>query len=151
VREEVPDGDAVLAVARELRNELRQRIVQPDAPLFHQLHHARRRRHDFRQRGEIEDRVFGHRLGYRGHDPLAERLVIDNRVAAAGGDDRAGQFMTRDSRMDQWRNRSESSRRLSRLCRTVRGRPTEKHGRNQRRRQRDSFHGIQYILREVID
>src|SRR5947209_19703068 len=46
MREQMPDGDAVLAVPGELGNEMRNRVVQTDATLFDELHQALRRRHD---------------------------------------------------------------------------------------------------------
>ena len=52
----------LLAVTSELGNELRHRIVQADAPLLDELHHAGRRRDDFRERRHVEDSVFRHRL-----------------------------------------------------------------------------------------
>ena len=78
VRQQVPDGDARPCRTGRIRDERGHRIAQPDAPLLHQLHHAGRRRDDLGQRGEIEDRVFGHRLA-RGRDgAIAEGRVIDD-------------------------------------------------------------------------
>ena len=108
VRQQMPDLDARLAIAPELRDELRDRLVQPDASFLHELHHARGRRHHFGERGEIEDGVLGHRLGRGRHRPLAEGGVVRDGVAAADQDDGAGQLVTGNRRLDQRSNGRES-------------------------------------------
>ena len=89
---QVANGDAVLAVLRELGNERRHRIGQADAALFHQHHHGRRGGHHLGQRRQVEDRVQRHRLGRRLHRALAVRLPERDLIATAHHDHGAGKL-----------------------------------------------------------
>ena len=92
VRQKIAHRDAVLAVLGEIRNERGDRIGEPDLAFFHQHHHRRRGRDDFRERRDVEDRVERHRLA-RGLDrATAVRLAQHDRVAAADDDDGAGEL-----------------------------------------------------------
>ena len=113
VRQQMTDRDLGLAVARELGDEARHRIAQPDAAVLHQLHHARRRRHHFGERGEIEQGVFGHRLGRRQNRASAERVGVQDRVSAPDEDHRPWKLALRDGLFDQLTN-ARKSRRLGR-------------------------------------
>ena len=110
VRHQVANRDGALAVPRELGNELRHRIAQPDGALLHQLHHARRRRDDFRQRREIENGVLRHRLR-RGEDrALTERARIQNCLASSDENDGAGELVGGDCLAHEPFDRRESLR-----------------------------------------
>ena len=65
MREQLLDGDVFLARVGEFRNVARHRVAQSDLPALDQNHHRSRSRHDFRQRGQIEDRVHRHRFNRR--------------------------------------------------------------------------------------
>ncbi len=146
VRQQLANGDGALAVAPELGDELRDRIGQANPPLLHQLHHAGGRRHDFGQGGQIEDRVFGHRLLNRPDRAPAERPVIHDRVAAADQDDGAGQFVARDGGLDDRRNRRETGARFDRRRGRLGGQSGHRNEGRQHARGEGVFHGIQYIL-----
>jgi hypothetical protein len=107
VREQVPDGHRLrggtclerppgVVVARqhlgqaEPRQIFRDRIVQSDLPLFDQ-HHDRRRGHRLGHRRNAEDGVLLHREVPR-HILLAERLVVEDAVAADHHRHHAGHF-----------------------------------------------------------
>ena len=152
VREQMPDRDPLLPIPAELGNELRHRIVEADAALLHQLHHARRRRDDFRQGGEVEDRVFRHRLGRRLEGAVAEARVIQNwsprptRTTAPGSSRREMAASTSGG------DRREAGRRLDRFrawaCAPDRRRKARAH-RDAQGGGDCGFHAIQYILSAV--
>jgi hypothetical protein len=102
------DQDAVLAVLAELGNESGDGIDQLHVPRLDELHHAGRRRHHFRERGDVEDRVFGHRLGRRLNRPAAEGRVVEDFVAAADQHDGAGEFLSGNRLVDQGRDGRKS-------------------------------------------
>ena len=113
VRQQVTDRDLGLSVPRELGDEARHRIAQPDPALLHQLHHARRRRHHFGERGEIEQGVFGHRLGRRQNRALTKRAGVQDRVSAPDENHCARKLTLRDGLVDQLTD-ARKSRRLGR-------------------------------------
>src|SRR6266550_8583362 len=145
MRQQLTNVDAAFTVAAELGDELRYRVAETDPALFHQLHHASGRRYDFGQRGEIEDGVFGHRLWRRLDGALAERVVIVDRFTPTDENDRAGQFVARDGRVDERGDGRKPRARLNRSCGNLRDRRARDDRHDQRGRE-DSFHGIQYIL-----
>ena len=110
VRHQVTDGDRGLVELAEPGHELRDRIAQPDLSLLDELHHAGRRRDDFRERREIEDGVLGHRLRRRRDGALTERAAIGDRITAADQHHRAGQLVPRDRGLDERRDRRETGR-----------------------------------------
>ena len=101
MRHQVPDGDVAFPVALEAGNEGRHAVAQPDLPFLDQHHHARRRRHDLRERRQIEDRIERHRLGGGNKRAAADRLLVKRPVAAADQDDCARQFLLGDRLRDQ--------------------------------------------------
>ena len=61
VRQQIPNGDAILAVLAELGNERRDRVVQPHLAAFDEDHHRRRRRTTLVSGGSIVSSVMGSR------------------------------------------------------------------------------------------
>ena len=78
VSQQIANNDIRFAVLRELRNILRDRIVQPNLALFHKLHHRGVRGNYLGQRRQIEDRVRRHRRARRLKRTLAECFAIDH-------------------------------------------------------------------------
>ena len=153
MRQQMEYGDRLLAVRAELGDELRDGIAQTNAPLLHELHHARRRRHDFGQRGEIEDRVVGDRLGRRRDRATTERALVENAVAASDEHDGTRQFVARNRGVDERRDRRERLRlrrvlsaRSVRPCRAEGVERRRRHERENGDRRAAASHGIQYIL-----
>ena len=128
------------AVLLETGDELRHRIGEANPSLLDQHHHARRCRDDLGERGQIEDRVLGHRLSDREHRALSERVMIANRVAAADEDDGAREIVTGDRGFDERLDRSKSPARLmpERLRPHARLRPHKTDQRDDRESQRQS-------------
>ncbi len=108
VREQLKNRDRGLPTRGERRNEFRHRIAQPHASLLDQLHHARRGGHHLGERGQIEDRVLGHRLARRQNSTLAECLAVHHPIAVADQDDGARQLVPCDRGGDHHRNLREA-------------------------------------------
>jgi hypothetical protein len=108
VRQEVADGDVALAVAFEAGNVGRDAVIQPDPPVLHKHHHGRRGGHDLGERGEVEDRVQGHRLGRRFDGAPPERLLVEDLVAAADDHDGPRQLSRLDRFLHDRGNRLEA-------------------------------------------
>ncbi len=101
VRQQMPDRDGALAVALEARHEAGHGIVEPNPSLLYQPHHRRRRRNDFGQRRQVEDRVQRHpfRRGIDG--AIAVCLFVQHLVAAADEHDCAGRLSCGDRFLDE--------------------------------------------------
>ncbi len=80
----------------ELRDVARNRVGEADLPALNQNHHRRRRRQHFCKRGEIEDRINGHRLCFRFESAMAKRFAIDDAPFARHQNDRAGRLFALD-------------------------------------------------------
>ena len=72
---------------------------------------------------------------------MPERLVVDDLVAAADDDDRAGQFVSCDGGLDERRDRRETGARLDRGRRAFarRSRTADEQGRQRQRATRGCF------------
>ena len=113
-------------------------------------HHARRRRHDLGERGEVEDGVFGHRLGSRLHGALAERAVVDaprrrGRPARRRRAVRVGRWRRRRAARSA-RNPAVGLDCAAPACAAAEAATTAC---DARARARRAFHAIQYILSAV--
>ncbi len=96
-----------LVVALESRDVVETRSVRRTRAVLDQLHHAGRRRHDLGQRRDVEDRVERHRLGRRLDGAPADRLLIDDAIAAADEHDGARELLLGDRLFDERRDRVE--------------------------------------------
>ena len=110
VGQQLAHRHALLAVRRKLRQILHHRRVHVDLALLHQLHDCRRCHQALGQRGHIEDRIRGH--GPRGCGPavriwltgkLADpiRVLKDDLVVVADKQDRPGELLLRNRRLDR--------------------------------------------------
>jgi hypothetical protein len=86
----------VCAINCRTRDVSRDAIRQAHAPVLDQFHDAGRRRHDLGQRGDVENGVEGHRLRRRVNGAPADRLLVDDTIAAADEHDRARQLLLGD-------------------------------------------------------
>ena len=98
---------SAFAVALEAGHERRHPVAQAELALLDQHHHAGRRRHDLGERGEVEDRVERHRLDRRDQRAAADRLLIEDPVAAADQHHRAGQLLLGDCLLHERLDRVE--------------------------------------------
>ncbi len=103
----MPDGDVGLPVPLEPGNERRNAIVQTHLAALHEQHHARRGRHDFGQRREVEDRIERHRLDGRHQRPIADRFLIQHPIAPANQHDGARELLLGDRALDERLDRVE--------------------------------------------
>ena len=105
MRQQVPDGNAILPVALEAGDVGRDAIGKPQLSVFNQLHHRGRRGDDLGERGEIEDRVERHRLDRRPKGTVPHRLAVHHAIADSRDDHRAGKLAIgnrlRHQRLDQ--------------------------------------------------
>ena len=96
MRQQAPERDAAERPAAKLAQVPPEGCVERDAAALDERHHRERRAERLGERGEVEDRVLGHRLG-RGQEPArAVRAVEEHAVALADEDDRAGQLARGD-------------------------------------------------------
>lgn len=84
----------------ELRKILGYRIVEAHAALLEQLHHAARGRDDFGKRGDVENRIRGHRLFGRLESAVAVSLAEDNLPVVPDLYDSAGNFVFANGLID---------------------------------------------------
>ena len=110
VSQQVPDGDVCLPVTFEPRDVARDPVAQADSSLLDQHHHARRRRHNFRQRREIENRIERHGLDRRNERAIPEGLLVDDAVAPADEHDRSRQFLVLNRLAHEGLDEVEASR-----------------------------------------
>ena len=112
-----------LAVGSELGQVADDRVLEPDLPAFEEDHRRGRRGDRLRQRGHIEDRVAGHRLGIGDEGPMSIRLREGNFSIPADQHDRASRncfaAIDRSTTASIRRSRRPPSRPT--LCRLGRG------------------------------
>ena len=90
MRHQFPDGDQLFAVLLEFRPVIADRRAEHNFALLHKLHHGRRGGHHFGHRGQVKDRVHGHRPPFGHQGALAKSFSIDNLALVADQDDSAG-------------------------------------------------------------
>ena len=105
VGHQVPNGDVLLAISLESRNERRDAIGESDLSFFEKDHDARGRGDDLCERGKIEDRVQGHCLGGGLQRPMTDRLLVQRAIPTADEDHGTGQLLFSDRLADEGFNR----------------------------------------------
>lgn len=76
--QQITDGNVFFSILTEFRNVFHNWIVQPYFPLLHQLHDGRCGRDYFRERRQVENRVYRHWPSDGFEGALAECLAIDH-------------------------------------------------------------------------
>ena len=97
--EQFAQGDVALA-ALELGKVVCDLIVEAEAALLEELHEGGCGRHDFGERGAIEDGVRGHGLRLRHQRALAVGLAVDHLAVVSHQQNRAGHTPLFDGLID---------------------------------------------------
>ena len=90
VREQPADRHHLVGVAAKLPQVAAERRVELHLAALDERHHGQRRAERLGQRGDVEDRVLGHRDVLRDHAPQAPRAPIDDLVAPSDHHDDTG-------------------------------------------------------------
>jgi VWFA-related protein len=109
VSQQVANRDVPFAVSLESRDEGGDAVVQPDAAVLDEDHHAGRRRDPFGERCDIEDRVRRHRLDRRHQCAVADRLLVDDAVAVADEHHRSRELPFGNRLLDDLRDQLEAA------------------------------------------
>ena len=102
VREHASHRHALERLAAELLQILSERRVELHGAALDERHHRERRAERLGQRGNVEDRVEGHRLGIRHERAPAERPLVQDLVAEPDQDDGARHLTGRRDRLDRF-------------------------------------------------
>ncbi|MCR4413655.1 MAG: hypothetical protein NUV77_14635 [Thermoguttaceae bacterium] len=85
--QELKHGHRILPLAGELGQVLGHGVVEPDAPVFHEEHYARRGGHGLGERRQVEHRVDRHRDRRRLDLPVPIRPEKDHLAVPTDGHD----------------------------------------------------------------
>ena len=115
VSQQVPNSNIFFAVLREFGDIFRHRIVQPDFAFLYELHHRSGCGHNFRKRGDIENRVHRHGFLARLKGAVAESLAVDHLPVVPDQQDSAGSLIVVDGITHDRIKNSETGY-VNRLC-----------------------------------
>src|SRR5688572_30057 len=123
VRQQMPDGDAVLPVDGEPRHETAHALVEPERTVTDEQHDGQRRREGLGQRREIEDRLFAHRR-YGGLEaPVPDGQMEEHVVPARDERHRPGERACLDAALEHGHDPPHLHRRYATAGSHARSRP----------------------------